>query len=95
MFNEGEKQVGELHFSNTVILVCNPVMKRFETSYEMQIIVEISKMLMKKSFCLWYLFHPSFRGLPLNFGKRRRWVKKAGMAREAFGRVGGAIMKDL
>lgn len=52
MFNEGEKVVGELHFSNTVILVYNPVMKRFEMSYEMQIFVKISKMIMKKHFCL-------------------------------------------
>lgn len=37
----------------------------------MQIIVKIPKMVMKKNFfCLWYLFHPSFQGFPLDFGKR-------------------------
>lgn len=93
--NEGEKEVGELHFSNNVILVYNPVVKRFKMSYDMQIIVKIPKMVMEKNFCLWYFFNPSFQGLLLDFGKRRRWVKKAGTARETSGRAGGAIMKIL
>lgn len=71
--NEGEKEVEELHFSNTrsIILLYSPVFKRFEISYKIKAIVKISKTVMKENFCLWYFFHPSFQGLPVDNGKRK------------------------
>ena len=98
--NEGEKAVGELHFSDTksIILVYNPILKRFERSYEMKTIMKISKMVIKENFCLWYFFHPSLQGLPVDFGKRKRWEKQVDVDtahRETFDRVGGAIMNDF
>lgn len=53
---------------------------------------------MKENFCLWYFFHPPFQGLPVDFGKRKGWVKQFGMdtaCRETFDQVGGAVMKDF
>lgn len=98
--NEGEKGVGDLHFSNTksIILVYNPILKRFERSCEMKTIVKISMTVMKENFCLWYFFHSSFQGLPVDFGKRERWVKQVDIDaahRETFDRIGGAVMKDF
>lgn len=79
-------------------LVYNPVLKRFERSYKMKTIVKISEIVMKENFCLWYFFHPPFQGLPVDFGKRKGWVKQVGMdtaCRETFDQVGGAVMKDF
>lgn len=72
--NEGEKGVGELHFSNTksIIVLYSPVLKRFERSYKMKTIVKISETVMKENFCLQCFFHPSFQGLHVDFGERKR-----------------------
>lgn len=61
--HDGETEVGELCFSKTVILVYNPVMKRFKMSCDMQIIVKIPKMVMKKNFFVFDIcFIPLFKG---------------------------------
>lgn len=71
--SEGEKEVEELHFSNTksIILPYSAVLKRLEKSYKIKTVVKISKMVMKENFCLRYFFHPSFQGLPVDNGKRK------------------------